>query len=98
MAGQSKKYSGEVPENTKWAIPPLRLNDGPQGFRVRNHTAVLDGGTSTQWPSNLAISSSWDTALVREWGAAVGAEFAAKGANVMLGPGMCIHRVPNDGR
>ena len=32
------------------------------------------------------------------WGAAMGAEFAAKGANVQLGPGMNVMRTPYCGR
>ena len=32
------------------------------------------------------------------WGTAMGKEFAAKGANVQLGPGLCLARVPSGGR
>ena len=35
---------------------------------------------------------------MESWGRAMGAEFFAKGANVQLGPGVCVARVPNDGR
>ena len=37
-------------------------------------------------------------AAMRQWGAAMGQEFHAKGANVQLGPGLCVARVPNNGR
>ena len=32
------------------------------------------------------------------WGTAMGKEFYGKGANVQLGPGVCIARVPRNGR
>lgn len=33
-----------------------------------------------------------------EWGNAMGEEFRGKGANVQLGPGLCLARVPQCGR
>ena len=32
-----------------------------------------------------------------QWGTAMGQEFIAKGANVQLGPGVCLARVPVNG-
>ena len=32
------------------------------------------------------------------WGTAMGEEFYGKGANVQLGPGVCVARVPTNGR
>jgi len=72
-------------------MPDLRLNDGPQGFRG-------NPGTSTAWPASLAIGATWDLDLARQWGEAMGLEFFLKGANVQLGPGMCLARVPLCGR
>ena len=36
--------------------------------------------------------------MARAWGKGMGEEFLAKGANVQLGPGMCLARVPTCGR
>ena len=33
-----------------------------------------------------------------KWGEAMGGEFFGKGANVQLGPGVCVARVPKCGR
>ena len=69
------------------------MNDGPQGFRDNEHP-----GSTTAWPCSLAIAATFDAEAAREWGAAMGAEFHGKGANVQLGPGLCVNRVPNCGR
>jgi beta-glucosidase len=86
-------YTGNVAGNPRLGIPPLHLNDGPQGFRENTHP-----GTTTQFPSGLTVAASWDVASMEAWGRAMGREFFAKGSNVQLGPGVCLARVPNDGR
>ena len=92
LRGGIGPYVGNVVvHNQDLSIPPLRLNDGPQGFRGPR-------GTSTQWPCGLAMAATWDRELVWEWGAAMGREFAGKGSNVQLGPGLCLARVPTNGR
>eukprot|EP00656_Telonema_subtile_P028639 TRINITY_DN3119_c0_g1_i4.p1 TRINITY_DN3119_c0_g1~~TRINITY_DN3119_c0_g1_i4.p1 ORF type:complete len:751 (+),score=132.63 TRINITY_DN3119_c0_g1_i4:134-2386(+) len=93
-------YVGKVDwavNNTHMRIPPINLNDGPQGFRC-NGLGKCTPGTSTQFPSGLTIAASWDVNAAAAWGSAMGQEFYAKGANVQLGPGMCIARVPRNGR
>ena len=86
------KYTGTLPGVPRLGIPALRMNDGPQGFR----TSVA--GTSTQWPSGLTVAHSFDPGLFAEWGQALGAEFAGKGANCIFGPAVNIARLPNGGR
>ena len=39
-------YTGNVGGNTRLGIPPIHMNDGPQGFRDS-----IFPGTSTQFPS-----------------------------------------------
>jgi hypothetical protein len=86
-------YTGNVLGNPRLKIPPMHMNDGPQGFRESVYP-----GTSTQFPSGLAVAASWDVDVMDAWGSAMGEEFFAKGANVQLGPGLCLARVPNNGR
>ena len=86
-------YVGNVCENTRLGIPALKMNDGPQGFRDNEHL-----GSTTAWPCSLAIGATFDAEAAREWGAGMGAEFYGKGANVQLGPGMCLARIPRNGR
>ena len=86
-------YVGNVAPNARLGIPPLTMNDGPQGFRDQRHPR-----TSTAWPSGLTMAASWDVEAMHEWGVGMGKEFFAKGSNVQLGPGLCVARVPRNGR
>ena len=49
-------------------------------------------------PAPITEAATFDTALEQQYGAAIGAEFAAKGANVDLGPTVNIIRDPRWGR
>eukprot|EP00730_Choanoeca_flexa_P009428 TRINITY_DN12646_c4_g1_i1.p1 TRINITY_DN12646_c4_g1~~TRINITY_DN12646_c4_g1_i1.p1 ORF type:complete len:687 (+),score=167.95 TRINITY_DN12646_c4_g1_i1:2334-4394(+) len=91
LHGSPGPYTGHVPANTRLGIPALNMNDGPQGFRGAS-------GTSTAWPSGLTVAATWDVEAVGAWGTAMGKEFYQKGANVQLGPGLCVARVPTNGR
>ena len=86
-------YTGNIAPNSRLGIPQIKMNDGPQGFRDNKHP-----GTSTSWPSAMTVAASWDEELAMAYGVAMGKEFAGKGANVQLGPGVCIARVPQNGR
>ena len=84
-------YAGVVLNNSRFGIPSLLLQDGPQG--------VADGAADvTCWPSALTMAASWDVANLFDWGRAMAEEQFAKGANVMLGPGVNLARVPWGGR
>jgi hypothetical protein len=87
-------YIGLVETSTRLGMPWLRLNDGPQGFNDYGKHP----GTTTNWPSGLTIAASFDLAMARLWGESMGAEFRGKGANVQLGPGLCVARLPLNGR
>jgi beta-glucosidase len=86
-------YTGNIAPNSRLGIPQIKMNDGPQGFRDNKHP-----GTSTSWPSAMTVAASWDEELLMAYGVAMGREFAGKGANVQLGPGVCVARVPQNGR
>ena len=65
--------------------------DGPQGMRG-------PAGTSTQWPSGLAMAATFDREAMERWGTGLAADFPAKGCTMHLGPGVCVARVPTNGR
>lgn len=71
-------------------IAPFSYIDGPNGVRG------AEGATS--FPAALVLAASFDRALATEYGAVLAGEVKAAGANVLLGPGMDILRVPWAGR
>jgi beta-glucosidase len=89
-------YVGNIPSNERLGIPSLRMQDGPQGFRVTEHTGA--DGTTTAWPSALTVAATWDESLIRNWANSMATEFKGKGANVALAPGIGLARVPTAGR
>ena len=93
LHGIAGPYVGNTPAIPRLGIPALTMNDGPQGFRDDAHP-----GTTTMYPSGGTVSSSFDRDLLFSWGQAMGGEFYDKGANVQLGPGMNLARVPTNGR
>ena len=88
---QTRGYTGYVPAVARLGIPALRMNDGPQGFRG-------PAGTSTAWPCGLALAATFDPGMAHDVAVATAREFARKGANVLLGPGVNIARIPTNGR
>ena len=72
-------YTGNVLGNERLGIPPIHMNDGPQGFREN-----IFPGTTTAWPSSLTIAASFDVDMAGKWGDGMGKEFFAKGANVQV--------------
>ncbi|QPC78296.1 hypothetical protein HYE68_009048 [Fusarium pseudograminearum] len=56
----------------------LCLHDGPLAIRVADYASVFSAGVSA--------ASSWDKDLLYQRGLAMGQEFKAKGAHILLGP------------
>mmetsp|Transcript_91478 Transcript_91478/g.191207 ORF Transcript_91478/g.191207 Transcript_91478/m.191207 type:complete len:826 (+) Transcript_91478:129-2606(+) len=88
-------YVGEVNLEGVAGVPPLNMQDNGNGFRTLDWDSA---GHATSWPCALAVAATFSTELVEAWGKALGKEFRAKGANVLLGPGLNVHRVPHGGR
>ncbi len=89
----SAGYVSGVP---RLGIPALQETDAELG--VANPGDVRHGDTATAMPSDLALASTWDPALARLQGQAVGAEARAKGFNVLLGGAANLIRDPRGGR
>ena len=78
----------------EYGIPTIALADGTSGLRLSRR----ESDRSTAFPANIALASSWDTALSREVGAAAGYEARGYNINVLLAPGVNIMRNPLCGR
>jgi beta-glucosidase len=75
-------------------VPVLKVTDGPSGARGD----MTSGATSTGFPCGAALGATWDTELLELVGAALAEETRAKGAQVLLGPTVNLHRHPLAGR
>lgn len=78
-------------------IPSLELADGPAGLRL-GFIGQEGSRRATAWPNPMMLASTWNTELVKRIGEAIGEECKYYGIDIILGPGMNIHRDPLGGR
>lgn len=84
VAGNAGAFGGIIPELNKKGVPPVITTDGPAGIRVRKYTSLIPCGT--------ALASTFNTELVEKLATEMGRELRNTGSNVLLAPGMNIHR------
>jgi beta-glucosidase len=78
-------------------IPAIKVSDGPNGVRGDNPLVGAEI-TAACFPAGIALAATWNTGLIERIGEAVGEEATTKGANLILGPTINIHRHPLNGR
>ena len=88
--GNAGMFGGTIESLRDKGIPTIITTDGPSGIRVSYYTSLLPCGT--------ALACSWNPELVEKIGTLFGAEMVEKGSDILLGPGMNIHRDPLCGR
>ena len=71
-------------------VAPLTTTDGPSGIRIKACCSLL--------PIGASISAMWNPDLAYEMYKKIGGEMKAKGSDILLAPGMNIHRSPLCGR
>lgn len=90
IEGNAGMFGGTLPSLRELGVPTVITTDGPAGLRLRHYTDLL--------PCATALACSWDRELVRTLGNSFGEEMVRMGSDVLLGPGMNIHRDPLCGR
>lgn len=103
MLGHQKKFvpgaAGTTVAIPRLGIPATVQCDGPAGVHIDAHR---EGDSrnyyATGFPVGICLASTWNTDLVRKVGEAIGNETLEYGCDVVLGPGMNLHRNPLCGR
>lgn len=88
--GNAGAYGGIIDSLQKKAVPPVITTDGPAGIRLQRYCSLLPCGT--------ALACSWNPPLVEALHVKLGEEMVYYGSDVLLSPGMNIHRNPLCGR
>ena len=103
MLGHQKRLvagaAGITVEMAGLGIPSIVMADGPAGVHI---DSVREGTDKTYFatgfPIGTALASTWNTELVEQVGQAIGNETREYGCDIILGPGMNLHRNPLCGR
>ena len=82
--GNAGAFGGITESLREKGSPPVITADGPSGLRLRTFTSLLPCGT--------AIACAWNRELTEELFRKEGQEARAFGVDVLLSPGMNIHR------
>ncbi len=88
--GNAGALGGVTESLRKKGIPAVITADGPAGIRVKKTCSLLPCGT--------LLACTWDTELIHKLFKRLGDEMLDRGVDMILSPGLNIHRNPLCGR
>lgn len=88
--GNTGIFGGITESLRSRGVPPIVTSDGPAGIRLKRYTSLL--------PCGMTLASTWNTQLAEELFVCVGKECRHFKIDVLLSPGLNIHRNPLCGR
>lgn len=89
-SGNAGVFGGVLPSLRDKGVPPLSTTDGPAGIRVTKKRSLL--------PTGACMAASWNTELIEKVYSFVAEEMKECSSDILLAPGMNIHRNPLCGR
>jgi beta-glucosidase len=90
----SAAYTAGVP---RLGVPALHMSDASMGVTNPGYVG-REGDTATALPACIALGASFNPALARASGGAIGREARSRGFNVQLAGGINLMRDPRNGR
>ncbi len=90
VGGNTGVYGGFLPSLKEKGVPVIVTADGPAGLRIKRYTSLLPCGT--------ALACTWNTVLVELLFEKMAEELERFQVDVLLSPGLNIHRNPLCGR
>ena len=90
VAGNAGVFGGVIASLRQKGVSPVVTADGPSGIRLRKYCALIPCGT--------ALACTWNTELLEALAGKISEEMSHYGVDVLLSPGMNIHRNPLCGR
>ena len=82
--GNAGIFGGVTESLREKGIPPVTTSDGPSGIRLYDSCSLMPIGT--------LLAGTFDPELMEQLFSAIGGEMKDRGSDVLLAPGMNIHR------
>ena len=90
VGGNTGVYGGFLPSLIEKGVPVIVTADGPAGLRIKRYTSLMPCGT--------ALACTWNVALIEQMFEKMADELERFDVDVLLSPGLNIHRNPLCGR
>ena len=90
VGGNTGAFGGFLPSLKEKGVPVIVTADGPAGLRIKRYTSLMPCGT--------ALACTWNVELVEKLFEKMADELERFDVDVLLSPGLNIHRNPLCGR